>query len=327
MHKKRFFDDKKTEEDVKDIKGEDDVNKDDVNIQLSCTESITISRNACATDRCELINRFSRYRNDLQGYDTLYNPRKSLARNYAITFDRRVRYIRVCDNGACEPAQSYVIDLNMINQTLQNGVFQDDKVYRLEGSSSLKAKNIKQLEEIKIGKNKEGFSDASPDSPDDVSITSTIQITTVLYTTIPINAQLSVHDINKRIHNDLIKVYITTPENVRDEFTLHKCIIKKENATRNWPDSHSDSKHGCDYIPWSDSVYVPIIESLESKFWIVIRGLSVKQINSSKELNLKKAKHKEETDTAAKSKARQVAIAEKKYRDAVYNEYISTYLK
>jgi hypothetical protein len=302
-----FFDDKKTEEDVKDVTGvtsEEDVNKDDVNIQLSCTEYITITRNACATERCEKWNKISRDRDESQLYDTLYNPRESLARNYAITFDRRVRYIRVCDNGACEPTQSYIVNLNNINQTLQNGAFQDEKVYRLEGSSSLNDKNVGHSE-IKTNEQFAAFADASPD---DILITYNIQMTTVLYTTVPINAKLTVHDISTLIYNGPIKVYIKTPEKVRDEFTLHKCI----------PVNGNSNETTCDLIAWSESAHLPIIESTESKISVVIRYLGTKEVLDKTEYNTAKLKYQVEEEEKVHANAKIQAMDDKIQRDIHY---------
>jgi hypothetical protein len=297
--------------------------KDHVNIQLSCTESFVITRNSCSTSKCEELYKQGRsdnynyisedepgrYRSkkdeekEIKYYkDKIaaptskhhdnYNPRESLARNYAITFDRRVRYIRVCENKACEPLLSYVIDLNQINQTLQRSALHDSMVYRLEGRTSLNDLQETQDTHERINQDivetTENFSDEGVLTP------YTLKITTVLHAKVPINTQLTTSYITELIKTGHIKVYVQTPDKVRDIFTLHKCTIVKwidafhsRNHDGNWVSKVLKSVM-CDDIAWPTNVDDPIVESNEENIIVQFRYLSNKAIADNVVLASKK---------------------------------------
>jgi hypothetical protein len=161
-----------------------------------------------------------------------YNPREMLARNFAATFDERVRYIRVCDTGACDPLTSYVVDLSRINQRLPKGTIRKDRVYRLEEKT-------------------EDFTISSDDFFD------AIGIRIVVHTYVPINTELMYHDIAELVKNGLVEVFIQKSLQVKNNYMLQLCI----SATVH----HQNT---CERIEWSDDVNVPDVESTDPHMMI-----------------------------------------------------------
>jgi hypothetical protein len=183
-------------------------NMHDVKVQFSYTDSININ-----------------HRED----SFKYYPRETLARNFATTFDERVRYIRVCNTGVCDPLASYVIDLSRINQRLPKGTMRSDRVYKLEEKA--------EAEEFVV--------------PND-EFYNAITIKTVVHAYAPINTELTYSDIAQLVKNGLVEVFIQKPLQVKDNYMLQRCI----SATV----QHQDR---CERVEWSDDVNVPDVESYD----------------------------------------------------------------
>jgi hypothetical protein len=211
-------------------------NVNTVNIQLLCTETIVLTRSG-----------------DDKKDETVYDPRKALARNFSMKFDRRIRYIRICDNGACDPMTSYLVDLTQINQSLQKSAFRNDRVYVLEEEPG---NNLKQaLEEY---------------TTNDVK-TYKVKITTVLQTLAPVNAQLTLHDISVLIDKDDtdIFIYINKHTEVTKQFTLHTCWNEGSKSL-------DPEKPRCTDVEWSDDIINPHISASIPKLMIRFSPISDK---------------------------------------------------
>jgi hypothetical protein len=206
-----------------------------VNVQLVFTESIIISHTGDKTLK-----------------DILYNPRKALARNFFIKFDRKIRYIRICDNGACDPMTSYVIDLSQINQSLRKSSLRGDKVYVFEEEQHTSKQTTEDYVDVSQGNVKKY----------------TIKITTALHTIAPMNAQITLQDIMRLIDNEgTIKVYIKKEQDVAKYFSVKACAT---------PLSVGNNKDNpiCDLVAWSSDINVPQIDSEKTMILIIFKPLA-----------------------------------------------------
>jgi hypothetical protein len=225
-----------------DDKEEIKKNVNTVNVQLVFTETIVLVVNS----KKDAI---------------IYNPREALKRNFSIKFDRKIRYIRICDNGACDPMTSYVIDMIQINQSLRKNAFRNDKVYVLE--------------EEPTNSWKPTIEDYVVNAKD-----STVKITTVLHTLAPVNAQLTIRDILDLVENDgNLKIYIQKTKQMLEYFSVHSCTVPDRqsyggNLDANGealPSLDEDVKNECYDIEWSENISVPDIESDELTLAIEFR--------------------------------------------------------